>query len=110
MHFSRVIGGLNKDLKFVFTNPIALQWEDESYGIIELPPDLPTCSREGFENWTYPTLIISNSKWANQYAATIYTEVEYINHNVTHFSFISMDDILNVLSENKPTVSWVNEK
>jgi hypothetical protein len=39
MHFSRVVGGLDKDIELTFSQPIALQWEDETYGLIELPID-----------------------------------------------------------------------
>ncbi|MBV35720.1 hypothetical protein [Kangiella spongicola] len=109
MHFSRVIGGIDKDLKLVFTHPIALQWEDESYNVIELPNNLPKCSKEQFNEWTYPTLTISDSKWANEYAAMTHSIDNFENHRVTHYAFISMNDILNVLSENEPTVSWIKE-
>ena len=107
MHFSRVIGGCDKDLELTFTNPIALQWEDESYDLIELPDILPKCSREGFTSWTYPTLINENSKWANSYAARTHTEEEYKDHKVTHFAFISMNDLLHVLSEEKPSAKLI---
>ncbi len=107
MHFSRVIGGFSKDLELTFSEPIALQWEDESYGIIELPEFLPKCSTEGFTTWTYPTLKIENSEWANLYAARTHTEDEFQSHKVQHFAFVSMDDLLHVLSEKKPSVKFV---
>jgi hypothetical protein len=103
MYFSRVIDGCDKDLELTFSDPLALQWEDESYGIIELPENLPMCSSEGFTTWTYPTLIITNSEWANVYAARTHTEEEFSNHKVAHFAFISMNDLLHVLSEKKPS-------
>jgi len=107
MHFSRVVGGCKKDLELTFSDPIALQWEDESYDVIELPDALPKCTNEGFTNWTYPTLIIPDSPWANSYAARSHTEVEYKNHKVTHFAFISMNDLLHVLSEKKPSAKLI---
>jgi hypothetical protein len=110
MHFSRVFGGCNKDLELTFSDLLALQWEDESYGIIELPDDLPTCSKDGFTNWTYPTLIIRDSNWANLYAARTHTEAEYENHQVKHFAFISMNDLLHVLSKKEPSVKLVEVK
>ncbi|WP_233073293.1 hypothetical protein [Motilimonas eburnea] len=107
MHFSRVIGGCNKDLELTFSDPIALQWEDESYGIIDLPDTLPKCSAVGFTGWTYPTLIVPKSKWADKYAARTHTEEEYKNHKVTHFAFISMNDLLHVLSVEKPSAKLI---
>ena len=107
MHFSRVIGGFKKDLELTFSDPIALQWEDESYDIIELPDNLPMCTNEAFTNWTYPILIIPNSQWADTYAARSHTEDEYKNHKVTHFAFISMNDLLHVLTEKKPIAKLI---
>ncbi len=107
MHFSRVIGGCPTDLELTFTNPLAVQWEDESYSLIDIPDQLPKCSEEKFNDWTYPTLIVPNSQWANQYAANIYSEEEFSNHKVTHFAFISMNDLLYVLSEHKPNAKLI---
>ena len=107
MHFSRVVGGCDKDVELTFSDPIALQWEDESYDVIELPGNLPKCAQDGFTTWTYPTLIIPDSEWANQYASRTHTEEEFKNHKVTHFAFISMNDILNVLSEKKPSAKLI---
>ena len=74
-----------------------------SYDLIELPDGLPRCSSESFTNWTYPTLIIPDSQWASSYAARMHTEDEYKKHKVTHFAFLSMNDLLHVLSEKKPS-------
>ncbi len=107
MHFSRVVGGCGMDLELVFSSPLALQWEDESYGLIELPNNLPKCVQDRFKRWTYPTLIIPNSNWADLYAANIYTKEDFKSHKVTHFAFVSMNDLLHVLSEKKPRVRLI---
>src|SRR5262245_43795876 len=44
MHFSRVVDGFSKDLELTFRQPLAVQWEDEGFGLIESPEDLPKCS------------------------------------------------------------------
>lgn len=103
MHFSRVIGGYTQDLELVFSDPIALKWEDESYDVIQLPTDLPKCSQDGFTVWTYPTLIIPDSDWADLYAAATHTEAEYKNHQIKHFAFLSMNDLVHVLSKTEPS-------
>ena len=87
-----------------------MQWEDESYDVIDLPYGLPKCSREGFTRWTYPTLIIPNSEWSNSYAATNHTEEEFREHTVKHFVFISMNDLVHVLSKEKPRFSLVDAR
>ena len=107
LHFSRVIGGYAKDLELTFENPIALKWEDESYGLIDLPETLPKCCSEKFMSWTYPTLIVSNSQWADLYAARTHTEEDYKNHKVMHFVFISMNDLVHVLSNEKPSTRLI---
>jgi hypothetical protein len=61
MHFSRVLGGCKSDLELTFKSPLALQWEEETYGLIDLPDNLPRCTSQSFESWAYPTMIISGS-------------------------------------------------
>jgi hypothetical protein len=110
MHFSKVKDGSTQDLEITFGRPIAVQWEEESYGLIELPDNLPQCSRIEFSNFTYPTLIVTDSRWANLYASRSYSEEEYKNHNVRHFVFISMNDILHVLSNEEPKYKFIPAK
>ena len=102
MHFSRVLDGCKSDLEITFKSPLALQWEEESYGLIDLPDSLPRCTSKGFETWTYPIMIISGSKWASSYADTIYSDGDPQALNVTHFAFVAMNDLLHVISEEKP--------
>ena len=33
MHFSRVVDGFSRDLEITFRNPLAIQWEEESFGL-----------------------------------------------------------------------------
>ena len=107
MHFSRVIEGFKNDLQITFSDPVALQWEDESYGLIDLSENPPKCGKYGFEMWTFPTLIIDNSTWANEYAVMTHTADEYKNHKLTHFAFVSMNDLLHVLSEHRPRAKLI---
>jgi hypothetical protein len=104
MHFSRVVGNGRNDLELIFAYPLALQWERASYGLIELPQDLP---RIASGRWAYPSLIINNSAWADRYAGRICTEEEFKNHGLIHYAFISMNDLLHVLSGYPPTIKLV---
>ena len=107
MHFSRVKGGWPKDLEIVFPNPVALSWESESFGLIEVPPELPKLSAEPFRGWTYPTMVIENSKWAAQYAAHKYAADDPLISRVRHYFLASLNDLLHVLNEGAPRTRWV---
>jgi len=109
MHFSRVIGGFDKDLELTFTSPMAVQWEDEIFGLIDLP-ELPACAATEFKSYTYPTLIVPDSKWADLYAARTHTAEEYKSHKVAHYAFVSMNDLLHVLSQENPSVRVVEAR
>jgi hypothetical protein len=102
MHFSRVLDGCKSDLELTFKSPLALQWEEESYGLIDLPDNLPRCTSKGFETWAYPTMIISGSIWASSYADRINSDNDPRALNVTHFALVAMNDLLHILSGEKP--------
>lgn len=105
MYFSRFLGGHEHDVELTFSNPMALQWEDESFGLISLPDELPRCTKDNY--WMYPILIIENSKWADTYASRLYAAEDPKAKNVTHYALISMNDLVHVLSENAPSVRLV---
>jgi len=107
MHFSRVVGLPKRDLELTFTRPLAVAWEEETYSHIPTPQDLPGCASARWANWTYPILWVEGSVWADRYAASMYTEKELPHHPVREYVFVSMNDILHLLSEEPPTVSWV---
>ena len=100
----------DEDLQLTFSKPIAVQWEDEIYGLIDLPIHLPKCDRQDFNNWAYPTLVVSDSNWAARYAQNMFSEVELESKSVIHFVFIAMNDLLHVLSETKPTTKLIERR
>lgn len=103
MHFSRAVGNSDYDLELTFRKPYALQWEDESFGLIDLPCEIPRLS----SGWAYPVLILKGSEWADRYAAERYLGEEFKSHDVKHYAFISMNDFLYVLSKNPPVIRLV---
>jgi len=107
MQFSRVIGGCPHDLRLTFTCPLALQWEDESFDFMDLPEPIPRCSDSRFTGWSYPTLVVENSRWAEKYANRKYAEGDPGAKDVTHYVFLAMNDILHVLSDGEPAVALV---
>lgn len=108
LHFSRVLDGFDKDIKLVFSQPISVVWEDESFQIFELPENLPRCDSDNFKNWTYPSLVLPESKWANLYAARMLDAEDFKHHALKHFVFFSMNDLLHVLSYEDPTIEILN--
>jgi hypothetical protein len=107
MHFSRVLNGVDKDLEIVFPRPLALQWEDESFGLIPSPATLPKCSNAEFLIYTHPTLVIEDSPWAEAYASRKYSEGDPALKNVVHYFLVSMNELVHVLAEANPNARWV---
>jgi hypothetical protein len=107
MHFSRVVDGYEKDLELVFREPLAMKWEEESFGIIDSPQDLPKCAAARFNSWTHPTLVIENSDWADEYAARKYAKDDPRAKSVAHYFLVSMNDLVHILAEAKPDARWV---
>jgi hypothetical protein len=107
MHFSRMVDGPEQDLEVVFDNPLAFQWEDEIYGLIALPTELPHCLAPQWHRWVFPILTIDNSIWADRYAQRTFTVEEYEHKRVTHYAFIALNDLVHVLSIKPPTLRWV---
>lgn len=105
LHFSRMVDGLKKDLEINFGSPMAVSWEDESYGLIEVPNGIPT-TENGF-NYSHPTLIVEGSEWAKKYADNKYSTGDPEADDVVHYLLVSLNDILHVLSEIKPLTKWV---
>ena len=109
LHFANVVEGFSSNVQLSFMAPISIQWEEESFGLIELPEILPKLTNPKFFNWTYPMFTIVGSSWADKYAGQKYAGEEFKSHRVTHYCFISLNDILHVLSESVPTLTLLSE-
>lgn len=107
MHFSRIVDGWDKDLELVFSNPLALMWERESFGLIDTPSDCPKLDRPQFSGWTFPTLKIEDSAWAERYTANMFAADDPKIGSVKHYYFVSLNDLLHVLGQDAPQSKWV---
>lgn len=107
MHFSRVRGGWPKDMEIVFPHPLALMWESESYGLIEIPGELPRLKTARFVDWVFPTIIVENSRWAERYAARKFAADDPLASRVRHYYLSSLNDLLHVLNQGVPETRWV---
>src|SRR5262245_4012470 len=107
MHFSRIVDGLATDLELTFDHPLAVSWEDESFGLVESPAHLPKCSSARFRRYAHPTLVIDGSPWAARYAARKYAENDPDAAAVTHYFLVSLNDLLHILAERQPRARWI---
>ena len=107
MHFSRVVGGHAYDLYLSFDSPWAVEWEEESFGLLEMPSDLPLCTDKKFASWAFPTLLIEESGWAEKYAARRFVEGDPSAKKLQHYAMISLNDSLHVLSLKTTYARWL---
>ena len=89
-----------------FGRPIAIQWEDETYCLTDFPDDIPECEKGSFK-FSHPTIIVEGSDWAAKYADNKYSVDDPEADDVVHYLLISLNDILQVLSEFKPVSKWI---
>jgi hypothetical protein len=108
MHFSRIVGGLSNDLELVLGRPLAMSWEEESFGLIESPGILPKCAAAAFREYTHPTLIVEGSSWVEKYAARKFAEADPEAKNVIHYFMVSLNDLVHVIAESKPEAVWLS--
>jgi hypothetical protein len=99
--------GPSQDLQLAFGRPLAVKWEDESFGLIESPDDLPKCSGATSDRFTHPTLIVERSAWAERYAANKFAEGDPRAEQVVHYFLVSLNDLLHILAESPPDATWV---
>tara|TARA_R110001606_G_scaffold271826_1_gene420394 strand:- start:145 stop:588 length:444 start_codon:yes stop_codon:yes gene_type:complete len=107
MHFSRVVEGIDADVRLIFANAMHMAWEDESLGLLDLPDKLPYCLDSEFSDWVFPTLIIKNSPLATKYADKAFAADDPSHAQVRHFVLISMNDLVHVISADMPVVEMV---
>lgn len=108
MHFSRVIDGHEMDLRLAFDSPCALQWEEESFGLIPIPSELPRCASGKFARWTFPTLLVEGSHWAETYAARRFATDDPAAKELRHYVMLSLNDTVHVLAFKAPRAQWLS--
>jgi len=98
MYFSNLIGGTKYNLELTFDSIVSMKYEEEMPGLIYIPK-IPHCTKKYFTKYRYPIITIENSKWVKKY--------EKYRDNLTHYVFISMDDIVHVLTEERPKIKEI---
>ena len=98
MYFADMIGGTKYNLEIKFNSIVAIQYEKEMPGLLSIP-DAPHCSKKYFTEFIHPILMIKDSEWVRKYE-------NYVS-SLTHYVFISMNDIVHVLTEEKPEMKHI---
>lgn len=98
LHTSEIVNGPKHDIKVSFDGPAAFQWEEESFGQIQLPQNCPKCLNENFRNYVFPILTIENSQWAKRYS-DVFDGPKFV-----HYAFVSLNDLVHVISAAPPKV------
>ena len=102
MNFSRTTGGPGRDLKMVFTGPIALAWAPEHYGALDsIEGELPKCPDPRWSKWTFPLLKVMDSQWLKR----------HVDHHpgaagCVHFYLVGMNDLVSVLALPEVQAQW----
>jgi hypothetical protein len=91
------------DLELCFSGVIGLRWIEEFHGSVIQPsvPSRPKCQEKAWDRWVLPAVIVENSAWLSQYMDLPGTE------NRRHFSFVCMNDLLDVLALPDVRVRWI---
>ena len=103
LHLSRIVGGHDFDLLVRFDAPIALAWDNESFDFVTLTAPVPRCTRERFDGFAHPMLVVKESTWAAQYVQGHPVD----DRTVVHLVFLALNDSIAVLSSGDPEVIFV---
>lgn len=107
MHFSRVVDGPDKDLLLTFPCAYHFQWEEESFGLTDMPNQMPRLEHGHMPNWPQPLLLVEGSPLAARYADRRFSENDPDRGSVLHFLLMSLNDFVHVISLGEPDHEWV---
>lgn len=103
----------NKDLKLSFGSVIEFNYQEELWGSIRSSAreqswlrSSDVYIRDGNRSYASPVLIVEDSPLVEEYLSKTAYPPEF---GAKHYLFITGTDILNVLSESKPTLEWIDE-
>ena len=106
MHFARVVEGPTLDLELIFSGALALRWVDECHGSIFHPTcgPLPKCRGERWSDWTFPLLLVRESKWL-----ATYQSIPELPGSAgrQHFALVCMNDLLDIAALPEVGARWV---
>lgn len=101
--FSEIVDGLHSDLRVNMGRVPAYTVYQE---LVHLWNNSDTESPKlagKWENYAYPLLIVQNSEWVNSFSDRLNGYPDSV-----HYRFVTLDQIVDVLCNKLPEVSWVN--
>jgi hypothetical protein len=102
--FSEIVNGLDSDLRVDMGRVPAYTVHEEFVHPLN-SSDVSSLPKLGdqWENYTYPLLLVSDSPWLDTFS-----DSQLIGYsNLLHYSFVTLDQTVDVLSSNPPKVSWI---
>ena len=103
--FSEVVGGPNSDLRIAFGRVPAYATYEEfvhPWNTYETKPPPKLSGR--WESYCFPLLIVRNSIWLDSFS-----ESQLINYpECIHYRLVTLDQIVDVLCNKAPEVSWID--
>jgi hypothetical protein len=90
----RVIMHGNRQLSLVFSNVVAIRYEDECPGFDPIPRPLPMLK----EQVTFPLLTVAHSEWRAQWI---------MHRELVHYVLISSDDLVQVIASPAVEAHWL---
>jgi hypothetical protein len=105
--FSEIVDGINKDLRIIFGRVPAYAVYEELVHPWNLSgiESLPKLSGK-WGIWSFPLLIVKNSMWLRSFS-----DSQLISYpNSIHYQCITLDQVIDVVCNRVPEVSWVKPK
>jgi hypothetical protein len=100
--FSEIVDAPQSDLRINFGRvPAYTVYEEFVHPWNDPATEYPTLVGN-WGNYTYPLLLIQNSDWMNSLSKRLITHPDCV-----HYRFVTLDQIVDVLSSKVPEVSWV---
>ncbi len=102
--FSEIVDGLNSDLRVEIGRVPAYTVHGEFVHPLNICEAVSAPTLVGkWEDYAYPLLMVKNSQWLASFA-----DSQLISYpNSVHYRFVTLDQIVDVLSNSQPEVSWV---
>ena len=105
MYFSFVVGNPPLDLLIEFDHAVAFRWEEESFGGHLLPDAVPRLQGRD-TGFGFPLLIVDDSAWIKELQHCHPVEAE----GKTHYAFLSLNGIAEVVAAPPVRVEWVPQE
>lgn len=102
MMFSEIVDGLGADLQMRFGRVAAYTVYEEFVHPSETPETKPPMLGERWNNYIFPLLVVNDSEWVRSLSDRLIGFPDSV-----HYRLLTLDQIVDVLCNKQPEVSWV---